>query len=71
MPKFLVERLVDAYAIYTTEVIADTAEEAYETARNIRGVGVIEWEEGGTREFDSCEYEVFDMNEDSVFCTIN
>jgi hypothetical protein len=67
MPKFLVERLVDAYAIYTTEVFADTAEEAYEAVRN---VDTIEWEEGGIREFDDCEYEVFDMDGDSSFCTI-
>ena len=67
MPKFTVERLVDAYAIYTVEIDAETAEEAYEKAREDEN---LTWEDGGVREFYTIDYEVFDEDFESQFCTI-
>ena len=68
MPKFIVERLVDAFVIYTIVVEAETAEDAYETAHN--DTGDLDWQEGGVREFDTTDYEVFDEDFNSKFCTI-
>ena len=67
MPKFTVERMTDAYIIHTTEVEAETAEEAFEA---VRKNDTVVWEESGVREFPGTEFEVFDEDCDSKFCTI-
>ena len=67
MPKFIVERMTDAYVIHTTEVEAETAEDAFEA---VRKDDTVVWEESGVREFCATEFEVFDENLDSKFCTI-
>ena len=66
MPKFTVERLVDAFAIYTVEIEAETAEAAYEIAREDEN---LTWKDGGVREFTATDYEVFNEDFESKFCT--
>ena len=67
MPKFHVERMTDAYVIHTTEVEAETAEEAFEA---VRDDDTVVWEANGVREFPGTEFEVFDADFNSKFCTI-
>ena len=67
MPKFNVERLVDAYAVYSAEVEAKTPDEAMNIARTDE---TVDWGEPSIREFDNRDYEVFDENGESKLCTI-
>lgn len=66
MSKFRVEKLVDAFIVYSKEVDAASEEEAMDIAQNSNDEG---WEFQGTRLFDATDYEVFDENEKSVLST--
>jgi len=67
MSKFRVEKLVDAFIVYSKEVDAASEEEAMDIARDSNDEG---WVLEGTRPFDATDYEVFDENEKSVLSTL-
>ena len=67
MRKFRVEKLVDAFIVYSKEVDAASEEEAMDIARESNDEG---WEFEGTRPFDATDYEVFDENGKSVLSTM-
>lgn len=67
MSKFRVEKLVDAFMVYSKEVDADSEEEAMDIARDSNDDS---WVFEGTRPFDATDYEVFDENEKSVLSAL-
>jgi len=64
MPKFTILSRVDAYVDYTTEVEADSLEEAVDLAYD--GDTSITWKEQGVIEFDDRHVVALDANGDEI-----
>ena len=64
MPKFTILSRVDAYVDYTTEVEADSLEEAVDLAYD--GFVPIKWKEQGVVEFDARHVVALDRNGDEI-----
>ena len=68
MPTFIVLCRIDAYADYTAEIEADTAEEAAELADWDHGAYV--WKSDGVAEFDDRIYVTLDADGDEIGSTL-
>ena len=67
MPTFTVLCLIDAYADYVAEVVADSAEEAARLAEDDHGG--YAWEHRQTAEFDDRFYVTLDADGDEIEAT--
>lgn len=68
MPRFMVLSRVDSYSDYTTEVEADTREEAVDYAYDAYMLGThrVTWEPAGVVEFDAVRMVALDENGDEI-----
>lgn len=64
MPKFTILSRVDAYVDYTTEVEADSLEEAVDLAYD--GDPSIKWKEHGVVEFDARHVVALDASGEEI-----
>jgi len=64
MPKFKVLSRVDAYVDYTTEIEADSAEEAVDLV--YEGLVPIEWKHQGVVEFDAARMSAIDADGNDI-----
>jgi hypothetical protein len=64
MPKFIILSRVDAYVDYTTEVEADSLEEAVDLAYD--GDPSIKWKEQGVVEFDARHVVALDADGEEI-----
>ncbi len=64
MPKFTILSRVDAYVDYTTEVEADSLEEAVDLAYD--GFVPVQWTERGVVEFDARHVVALDANGNEI-----
>lgn len=64
MPIFTIQSRVDAYVDYTTEIEAETAEEAVDLV--YEGHVSVEWKNHGVVEFDAMRMSAIDDNGEDI-----
>lgn len=64
MPRFTVQSRVDAYVDYTTEVEADSAEEAVDLV--YEGLVPVTWTHHGVVEFDAVRMSAIDAEGEDI-----